>query len=82
MHAVEAQVASGFSIKEARALGRVERGIFYRWKKNLSHVKHTTATETGATEMAVTNNTSVEITANSHVVFSHKSNNILPRKFA
>ena len=39
VHGVENHVASGMSIKEACALERVERCVFYRWKKTLNLLK-------------------------------------------
>ncbi len=39
VHGVENHVASGMSIKEACALERVERRVFYRWKKTLNLLK-------------------------------------------
>ena len=61
--AVEAFLSSWVSIDEACALGCVERRVFYRWKKTLSHLKDgaDNVTVEVATEMPVENVATFEI---------------------
>ena len=63
VRAVEAFLSSGVSIDEACALGCVERRVFYRWKKTLSHLKDGTdnVTVEVTTEMPVENEATFEI---------------------
>ena len=63
MRAVEAFLSSGVSINKACALGCVERRVFYRWKKTLSHLKNGAdrTTVAAAIDMHVDNKASLEI---------------------
>ena len=63
VRAVETFLSSGVSIDEACALGCVERRVFYRWKKTLSHLKDGTdnVTVEVTTEMPVENEATFEI---------------------
>ena len=72
VHGVETHIASVLSIMEACALVRVERRVYYRWKKTLCLLKDrdVTASETGSTEMVDSvHDASVEIAPTSHVAF-------------
>ena len=63
VRAVEAFLSSGVSIDKACAFGCVERHVFYRWKKTLSHLKDgaDNVTVEVATEMHVENEATFEI---------------------
>ena len=71
VHAVETHIAFGLNITEACSLVRVERCVYYRWKKTLCLWKERdgTASETGSTEMVAVHDASVEIEPTPHVAF-------------
>ena len=58
---METHVASGLSITEACAFVRVERHVYYRWKKTvcLLNNRDGIASETGSTEMVAVHDASV-----------------------
>ena len=63
VRAVEAFISSGVSIVEACALGCIERHVFYRWKKTLSHLENAAdnVIVEVTTEMPVENEATFEI---------------------
>ncbi len=69
--AVETHIASRLNITEACSLVRVERCVYYRWKKTLCLLKERddTVSETGLTEMVAVHDASVEIEPTPLVAF-------------
>ena len=72
IRAVEAFLSSGVRIDKVCTLGCVERRVFYRWKKTLSHLKDEAdnVIVEVATEMPVENEATFEIAVVPPVVLS------------